>query len=253
MSDSTKRFSSRVDNYIRYRPGYPAEIVDLLKSEYGLTSASLLADIGSGTGISTELFLKNGYQVIGVEPNKDMREAAERLLKDYPGFRSVAGTAEATSLEEHSVDFIIAGQAFHWFIRERTREEFIRILKPNGWVVLIWNDRKTEASPFLIAYEQLLKQFATDYEKVDHKQINPDVIRAFFETGTVSLHVFPNQQLFDLEGLKGRVNSSSYAPEPGHPNYLPLMNALKAEFAKYQVNGRVSFHYDTTVYCGRFD
>jgi ubiquinone/menaquinone biosynthesis C-methylase UbiE len=252
MSDSTKRFSSRVDNYIRYRPGYPAEIIDLLKSQYGLTTDNLIADIGSGTGISSQLFLKNGNSVIGVEPNKEMREAAERLLKGYSKFQSVSGTAEATTVKDHSVDFIVAGQAFHWFNREPTRKEFIRILKPNGWVVLIWNDRKTEATPFLVAYEQLLKRYSTDYEKVDHKQIDAQVIQKFFEPGIASLHAFPNQQLFNLDGLKGRVNSSSYAPEPGHPNYLPLMNALEAAFETYQVNGAVSFDYDTTVYCGQF-
>jgi SAM-dependent methyltransferase len=253
MIDSTKRFSSRVDNYIRYRPGYPVEILDLLKAQYGLATASLIADIGSGTGISTELFLKNGNPVIGVEPNKEMREAAERLLKGHPHFHSVAGTAEATSVESQSVDFIVAGQAFHWFNRETTRREFMRILKPNGWVVLIWNDRKTDASPFLHAYERLLKAYATDYEKVDHKQIDVQVVRTFFEPGPVSLHVFPNRQWFDFEGLKGRLKSSSYAPEPEHPNYSPIMNGLKSIYDEFQQNGIISFEYDTTVYCGQFN
>jgi SAM-dependent methyltransferase len=252
-TDSTKRFSTRVDNYIRYRPGYPAEILDLLKAKYGLTAASLIADIGSGTGISTEFFLKNGNPVAGIEPNKEMREAAERLLKKYPHFRSLSGTAEVTTLDNQSVDLIVAGQAFHWFNREAARREFMRILKPNGWVVLIWNDRKTDATPFLSAYEQLLKAYATDYEKVDHKQIGAQVVRTFFEPGPVSLHVFPNRQQFDFEGLKGRLESSSYAPEPEHPNHSPMMNGLKSIFDEFQQDGKVSFEYDTTIYCGRFD
>lgn len=202
----------------------------MLKNKHGLTATSLITDIGSGTCISSELFLKRGNPVTGVEPNKEMREAAERLLKDYPRFRSVSGTAEATTLESQSVDFIVAGQAFHWFNRETARREFMRILKPNGWVVLIWNDRKTEATPFLSAYERLLKAYATDYDKVDHKQIDAQVVRTFFEPGPVSLEVFPNQQQFDFEGLKGRLESSSYSPEPEHPNYSLMINGLKSIF-----------------------
>src|SRR4051794_38465761 len=171
MSDPTKRFSSRVEDYIKYRPSYPVEILDLLKKSYGLTSLNVVADIGSGTGISTELFLSNGNPVVGVEPNNEMRIAAERLLKAFPNFHSVSGTAEATTLDSSSFDFIVSGQAFHWFNREQARKEFVRILKPEGWVVLIWNDRKTDSTPFLEAYEQLLKTYGTDYEKVNHKQI----------------------------------------------------------------------------------
>lgn len=252
MSDPTKRFSNRVEDYIKHRPGYPVEILDLLKKDYGLTSSSVIADVGSGTGISTELFLKNGNPVIGVEPNKEMREAAERLLKEYPKFRSISATAEATTLDSNSIDFIISGQAFHWFKRDPARKEFIRILKPQGWVVLIWNDRKTDTTPFLKGYEDLLRKYSTDYANVDHKHINEQVINSFFGPGKVFQHAFPNSQTFNFEGLKGRLESSSYTPVAGHPNYEPIMAGLRSIFDLHQQNNQVTFDYDTVVFCGRF-
>src|SRR5262245_64642768 len=157
MTYVTQRFSSLVENYIKYRPGYPNEVIETLRSECGLTSGSIIADVGSGTGILTEMFLRIGNTVYGIEPNREMREAAERLLKDYPRFRSVASRAEETTLDDASVDFITAGQAFHWFDREKTREEFARILRPRGWVALIWNERVTTAERFFIAFAQMLK------------------------------------------------------------------------------------------------
>lgn len=251
MDDSTKRFSSRVDNYIRYRPGYPRGIVETLRGECGFTPDSVVADIGSGTGILTEIFLRYGNLVYGVEPNREMREAAERFLKDYPRFQSVVGQAEATTLADKSVNFLTAGQAFHWFDREKTRTEFVRILKPDGWVALIWNERITTSTPFLIAYEHLLKDYSTDYEKVDHRQIDHDVIRDFFESDDFKLKQFKNVQVFDYEGVKGRLLSSSYAPEEGHPNYEPMLAGLERIFLSYQNDGKVDFEYITQMYYGR--
>ncbi len=205
MTDVTQRFSSRVENYIKYRPGYPDEVIDTLRSECGLTSDSIIADVGSGTGILTEMFLRNGNVVYGIEPNREMREAAERLLKDYPRFHSVATRAEETTLPDHSVDFIVAGQSFHWFDREKARAEFARILRPRGWIALIWNERVTTTTPFLVAYEQLLKDYSTDYEQVDHRRIDDDVIRDFFGSDRFRLKQFKNIQVFDYEGVKGRL------------------------------------------------
>jgi len=251
MKDSTKRFSSRVENYIKYRPGYPPAMIDFLKSTCQLTPELTIADIGSGTGILTELFLKNGNTVFGVEPNQDMREAAERLLKSYPGFRSVAASAEATPLDNQSVDMITAGQAFHWFDRERARKEFVRILKPGGWVVLIWNDRDISARPFFEAYENLLVTFGTDYEAVGHKHVDMKIIGSFFGANSFEFASFPNEQVFDFEGLKGRLLSSSYAPEAGHPKHAPMLETLERIFGEHQTEGKVVFEYDTAVYFGR--
>jgi SAM-dependent methyltransferase len=253
MTDATQRFSSRVENYIKYRPGYPNGVVETLRSECGLTADSIVADVGSGTGILTGMFLRNGNAVYGIEPNREMREAAERLLIDYPRFRSVAAQAEETRLDDAGVDFVTAGQAFHWFDREKTRREFSRILKPRGWVALIWNERVTTTTPFLVAYEQLLKDYSTDYEQVDHRRIDDDVIRVFFGPNQFRLKQFENVQVFDYEGVKGRLLSSSYAPEEGHLNYEPMIAGLEKIFQTYQDEGRVVFEYITQMYYGQLN
>jgi SAM-dependent methyltransferase len=249
--DPTHRFSSRVENYIKYRPGYPPAIVDLLKADCQLTADSVIADVGSGTGILTELFLKNGNRVFGVEPNREMREAAERLLAGYARFTSVAGRAESTLLDDRSVDFVMAGQAFHWFDQAQARREFARILWPGGWVVLVWNERCIEATPFLVAYEQLLQTYGTDYKEVDHKRITRDVLASFFAPAEYRQAAFGNRQVFDCAGLRGRLLSTSYAPEEGHPSYAPMLDALHAVFQAHQADGQVTFDYDTNVYYGQ--
>ena len=210
----------------------------------------MIADIGSGTGKLAELFLANGNPVFGVEPNRDMREAGERLLKEFANFTSVAATAEETTLPARCADFITAGQAFHWFDRKFCRKEFARILKSRGWAVLIWNDRKTQDTRFLIEYEKLLKNYATDYSKVDHKQIDDAVVREFFGF-TPAKKAFPSFQEFDFDGLKGRLLSSSYAPEAGQPGHAEMIRDLKKLFEAHEEKGRVPFIYDTIVYYGR--
>jgi ubiquinone/menaquinone biosynthesis C-methylase UbiE len=247
----TQRFSSRVENYIKFRPRYPVAVVDLLQSECALTPNSTIADIGSGTGILTELLLQNGNPVFGVEPNKEMREAAERMLSNYPTFRSIAATAEATTLAGHSVDLITAGQAFHWFERNETRGEFVRILKPGGWVALTWNDRNISNRPFFKAYENLLVTYGTDYDAVGAKHVDDKIVGDFFAPVSFKRAQFPNQQEFDFEGLKGRLLSSSYAPEAEHPNHAPMLESLRTIFDQYQSGGKVVFEYDTTVYYGQ--
>jgi len=249
--DPTQRFSTRVDNYIKFRPSYPRAIIDLLESEYGLMHDSIVADVGSGTGLLARLFLDHGNVVFGVEPNREMREAGEQLLQDYDRFTSVDGTDEATTLPDHYVDFVTAGQAFHWFDRERARGEWKRILNPKGWAVLVWNERRSNASPFLAGYEQLLLTFATDYAAVNHKQVDAGPISRFFGPAGFTLHTFENRRDFDFEALKGRLLSSSYAPETGHPDHAPMIAELRRLFDIHQTGGAVSFEYDTQVYIGR--
>ncbi len=250
MSESVNRFTSRVEDYARYRPGYPVEIIHLLATECGLTPDSIVADVGSGTGKLSEIFLANGNVVIGIEPNESMRVVAEEIFNDDPRFRSVNGTAEATTLPEASVDLIVAGQAFHWFDPPKTREEWIRILKPGHWVALIWNDRELETTPFLSDYEQMLVDFGTDYAEVRHDKGMP-MIQQFFAGDEFVLKGFPNTQVFDFDGLRGRVRSSSYTPEPNHPSFDPMMRRLEAVFDKHQENGYVNFDYETKVFYGR--
>ena len=250
--DPTQRFSSRVENYIRYRPGYPSEVVELLKRECGLTPDSVLADIASGTGILTHMLLENGNRVFGVEPNPEMRKAGEQFLARYPGFTSVAGSAEATTLDDHSVDVVTAAQAAHWFDREKARREFVRILVPGGWTVLLWNERDTDSNPFLREYEQLLLTYGTDYQEVRHERTT-DAIDTFFVASSFQAKVFHDSQELDAEALEGRLLSSSYTPQAEDASYESMLRELRRIFDQYQRNGRVSFEYTTRVYYGRLE
>jgi SAM-dependent methyltransferase len=247
---SVERFSSRVDDYIRYRPTYPSAIVDLLEEECGLTPQSVIADIGSGTGKLSQILLDNGNLVIGVEPNSGMREAAETILADYKTFQSVDGSAEATTLPDASVNFVLAGQAFHWFDPVKSKLECKRVLKPNGWVALIWNERRVETTPFLRAYEQLLLTFGTDYQEVRHDS-GTALIEGFFAPNKPKTAQFFNFQKFDLAGLTGRLRSSSYTPEPSDPRFEPMITKLKNIFNEHQEAGWVQFEYDTRVFYER--
>lgn len=250
MFDPTKRFSKRVENYIKYRPGYPAEIISLLESECGLTPQSVVADLGSGTGISAELFLKHGNKVFGVEPNADMRAAGERFLANYPNFVSVDASAEVTTVSDHSIDLIVASQAFHWFDREKVKLEFRRILKPHAWVVLIWNGFRVETSPLNTGYQQIVLRYGTDYKEVA-REINGIDVESFFAPLPCKCARFAFKQVFDFEGLKGRLLSSSYAPEPSDPNFNQMIEDLRTLFDVTQKHGQVDFNYETEVYYGQ--
>jgi SAM-dependent methyltransferase len=248
--DPTERFSTRVADYIRYRPSYPEALLAWLARECGLTPRARIADVGSGTGILADLFLRYGCHVDGVEPNADMRAAGERQLAGEPAFHSVDGRAEATTLPGASVDFVTAGQAYHWFDPEATRAEFRRILKPPGWVVLVWNERLVTGG-FLTGYEALLQRLSSDYGRVDHRRIDAAEITRFFTHQAWRTATFPNHQDFDRTGLRGRLLSSSYAPLPGSPGYRPMMEELEALFAAYQQAGQVKVIYETKVYAGQ--
>jgi SAM-dependent methyltransferase len=238
----TERFSPRVADYVRYRPSYPRGVVELLARECGLTPQSQIADIGSGTGLLSGLFLELGCEVFGVEPNADMRRAGERLLADHPGFHSVEGRAESTSLPDHSVDFVTAGQSFHWFDQAQARAEFLRILVPGGWLALVWNERLPSPG-FMNGYEDLVTRYGPERQRVTTEEL-----AAFFGGAGWRMEKMPNQQEFDFEGVRGRFLSSSYAPLPSAANYEPLMAELRRLFDENQTDGRVTLIYETEVY-----
>ncbi len=235
---------------MRYRPGYPREILVLLHDKCGLTQSTDIADVGFGTGLFTRLLLENGNSVTGIEPNSEMRQAGEKFLAEFPRFRALQGTAEATTLANQSVDFVLAAQAAHWFDREGARREFQRILRPRGWVILLWNERITDSTPFLLAYEELLLKYGTDYAEVRHERTT-EVIGEFFESSPYEEANFPMRQAFDLPSLEGRVFSSSYTPQPGDPSYEPLRRELGKLFHRCQTDGQVAFEYWTRVFFGR--
>ena len=250
-SDPTRRFTDRVSDYARYRPSYPPELMELLRAEAGLRPEHVVADVGSGTGLLSEPFLANGNVVYAVEPNRAMAAAAHDALGGNARFRDVDGRAEATGLEPGSVDFIVVGQAFHWFDVPRARTEFLRVLRPRGWVVLVWNIRRVDGTPFLRDYEAFLRQWGTDYKEVSSTYQDQAALSAFFGPGGYQTVMFHNRQAFDLEGLRGRLLSSSYTPAPGHPGREPMLAALPALFERHQAGGQVAFEYDTFVYYGR--
>ena len=275
--DNTQRFSNRVDNYVKYRPGYPRDVLHFLSEIKGFNAHWTVADIGSGTGISTSLFLDNGNTVYAVEPNAPMRGKAEELLGSRAGFISIDGTAENTTLQPASIDLIIAGQAFHWFNPLPTKKEFTRILRPGGAIALMWNERQ-KSSDFEKAYEDLLQTYGTDYKNVNHSNITEKEIAAFFQPDPVQpppvqsspfqpppvqsssvqsspfqppsfqLKVADNRQTFDWERLKGRLLSSSYIPLEPADTYNKMIRDLKNIFETYQQNGFVYFDYQTKVY-----
>jgi len=247
---NTERFSSRVDNYVKYRPQYPVAIIPYLAAEAGLTRTGVVADIGAGTGISAQPFLDNGNNVYAVEPNREMREMSQQLLQRYPNFTAIAGSAEHTTLPAAAVDLIVAGTAFHWFDQAATAAEFKRIGRKNTYVVLMWNVRQAEL-PFEKGYEKLLHQYAIDYKDMQHRNVGASQLAGFFQPGTMKEKSFQNAQIFDFSALKGRLLSSSYVPEKGHPSHDPMMKAVEDLFGKYQEQGMVKFHYETKLYVGR--
>jgi len=193
MPDSTQRFSDRVQNYVRYRPSYPTALIESMARRANLNHESVIADIGAGTGILTKRLLPITGRVHAIEPNPEMRAAAERDLSKQTGFQSINGTAETTTLPHASIDLITAGQAFHWFNIPKTRAEFTRILKPGGQVALIWNERLADTTPFLIAYDQLLKTDSIDYDQVNHSRIDHEAIGRFYNPGAFEEITFPSE------------------------------------------------------------
>ena len=250
FADSKQRFSNRAEDYARYRPGYPREVLDVLRTWCALKPEHVIADIGSGTGLLTKLFLENGNRVFGVEPNAEMRFGGEAFLSSYKNFTSVAGSAENTTLSDNSVNFVAAAQAFHWFDLEPTRREFLRILEPYGRAIIIWNERLLDTTPFLRDYEALLHRFGTDYARVNESYPRADQMLSFYGPNEFTSHALPNYQEFDLDGLCGRLRSSSYAPAPGNPQFEPMIEELQHVYRAHQENGVVRMEYRTHVYTG---
>lgn len=246
MNDSTRRFSRRVDAYVKYRPGYPPALLDFLKEECQLVSDSIIADVGSGTGLLAELFLRNGNRVYGIEPNREMREAAERLLEGFAQFQSIDASAESTTLSNQSVDFVTVGRAFHWFDQDKALSEFLRILKPKGWVVVVWLKRK-KSTPFLAEYEELLWTYAKDYREMRQRRLDSETLlrQRAFQRKTLK-----DERAFDYESVKGQTLSYSVTPEAGDSNYASMQDALCTLFQRHQQNGRVTFEYDLVIYYG---
>ncbi|HUL44905.1 MAG TPA: class I SAM-dependent methyltransferase [Bacteroidota bacterium] len=250
--NSKERFSNRVDDYRKYRPHYPAELIGTLKEVCGLSGRSVVADIGSGTGFMTELLLPHCKRVYAVEPNNEMREAAVESLQSDRRFVSVDGSAEASGLGSGHVDIIVSAQAFHWFNRRLAGTEFRRILKQGGWVVLVWNMRETKCDNFHRELEQFLMTAVPDYLKVHRRHVRPKVLSTSFFHNSVITRYFSGGQELDWQGFRGRMLSASYVPKPRQPGYRETMKGFEEIFRLFQVNGKVVIKHVTEVYLGRF-
>lgn len=246
----TERFSDRAAVYTRGRPTYPDAVVAHLRSEGALPADGVVVDIGVGTGLSAEPFLRAGHTVIGVEPNAAMRAVGDERLAHYGRYVSVSGRAEETTLDAHRAQLVIAGQAFHWFDPERAGMETRRILAPGGWAALIWNDRPATGTAFLEGYEALLRTYGIDYEKVSHRHVDEDAIKRYFAPSLPRVAYFDNPRALAREDLVALVGSASYMPPPGHPRHAAMAAALERLFDTHAADGRVQMHYRTRMHYG---
>lgn len=249
--NNSQRFSNRVDDYVKARPAYPDWVWQVLAQYAGLTEHSVVADVGAGTGLLSRLFLAHGHKVYAVEPNQAMREAANKALGQMTGYVSVAASAEETTLPAASVDFVVVGQAFHWFDAQRAQFEFARILRPGGQVVLVYNERNHTGSAFQAEYEALLQQFGTDYQAVPHHGIGEAARETFFAPAQSQTLMLDNPQPMDWPMLQARLLSSSYAPAAGSPRYALMLTSLKQVFERHQLDGQINFLYQTKVTFGQ--
>ncbi|MGA8162464.1 MAG: class I SAM-dependent methyltransferase [Acidobacteriaceae bacterium] len=251
IPNATQRFTGRVESYRRSRPGYPPALVDLLGRACSLTADSVIADIAAGTGLLSEIFLGAGYRVIAVEPNAEMRAACASLTRDFPQLNVVDGTAEATGLADHSIDLITVAQAMHWFDLDKARAEFVRIVKPGGWCAVLYNNRPPGGDAFHEGYEHLLREFGIDYTTVKQQHMGRKRLAAFFAPSPMECTALLNEQSFDLEGLEGRVLSSSYMPQRGHPRFAAMRAAIQSLFDRTQTGGQVTMKHDCVVCWGQ--
>lgn len=249
---NTELFSNRADFYVRYRPHYPTEIIPFLKNEIGLRNEWIIADIGSGTGISSELFLENGNSLFAVEPNKEMREFAEKAFKGNTLFHSIDGKAEDTTLPTHSIDMLTASQAFHWFDMDAAKKEFQRIAKKNAYLVLIWNIRNPNCK-FQQAYDDMLTQYAPGFLEVSQRNADEKMIHQFFAPQEVKKHSFSNPQSLNFDELKGRLLSTSYVPLKGNLNHKLILNRLQNIYDEFKVDGQITFEYICKLYYGKIN
>jgi SAM-dependent methyltransferase len=247
----TERFSSRVEEYRLYRPGYPAAIVDLLEKECGLTSAARVVDVAAGTGLLSEIFLERGYVVEAIEPNEKMRAACKTLGERWQRLCCTVGTAEATGLPDASADLITVGQAMHWFDLRPTRAEFVRLLSPGGWCAVIYNHRRMGGDALHEGYERILLDFGIDYLKVQRQHMTEEKLAEFFAPDEMKCATLPNHQDLTLEGLEGRIVSSSFMPQPGHACFNEMHAAIERLFEENQRDGVVTIQYDCVVTYGQ--
>ncbi len=250
--DSKQRFSNRVTDYVSARPSYPKSLLDLLSAKIGFDSSWTVLDVGAGTGISSKLFLDNGNAVVAAEPNDAMRTAAEQWLANYPKYRSINSPAESIPLEDHSLNLIIAAQAFHWFDPVQFAKECRRLLNDRGSVAIIWNTFEHDSTPAAVEYHGILRSYSLDFEKIVNKWRQSDLLaQTWFTQESYSYSELRNDQTYDFDQMIARVASSSYMPSRDHPRFESMVDAYRKFHAEFASDGRVTLPCVCKVYLGR--
>jgi len=261
MANET-RFTGKAEIYATYRPSYPTPLLDLIMKQATERQLSIdecvVADIGAGTGKFTALLLEKGFNVIAVEPNQDMLTQLNKLKLQYPDKLSIqSASAEQTGLAKSSVDIIVCAQAFHWFDAKKAKVEWKSILKEEGQVFLIWNQRHIDGSTFMKQYEQLfldldgakhVEQYNL-YRNVGHQYMSVEQLSSFFGQRP-ELFQMEYEQKLDEKGLIGRIVSSSYALNEGDEGYDIFLEQIKQLFSRNEQDGYVSMLYETDCYFG---
>ena len=249
-SNNFERFSTRVANYVKYRPDYPNQLIDTLIQQLKLTPASKIADIGAGTGIFSQLLLDSGLSVTAIEPNQKMLAAAKVQLINYHDFSFRNNSAEQTGLTSNSLDLITVAQAFHWFNNDDSLQEFKRILKQQGQLALMWNQRDLDCQ-FQQQYHRLLLKYCESYDSVNHMNLSTEQITQYYRPNDVQVFEFKHIQHLDYSSLLGRLLSTSYCPASHTSQFSELSAGLKSLFEQYAKAGTIEFNYICKLYLGR--
>ncbi len=248
--DAKTRFTGRASDYAGNRPRYPAELINRLTAMIGLRRDWIIVDMGCGTGISSEPFLHAGCRVIGVEPNPDMRRQALDALGGQERFRIVEGSAEESGLPSRCADLYVAGQALHWFDLEAASAEARRLLKPPHRAVLMWNDRRSDASLFMGAYCAFTTDECPKRAETRRGERGPEAFDRFFGGRTWTELSIRHSRDLSWEGLLGGFHSCSYAPPRDSPEAHRLTPLLRAIFDQYARGGLVRMEYELKAYVG---
>jgi len=236
MNKNINKFSDKADNYAKYRQGYSEDILEYF-SEYGFSSNSIVADVGSGTGKLTKIFLENGNTVYAIKPNDNMRNIADSLLNGFKNYISINGSAENSTLQNGIIDFVVVGQAFHWFDAPKALIEFKKILKKNGVLSIIWYHRKTD-TPFWKGYENILKDNIPEYKGSNYRNFTDEIMEKYFSGDYKKVEKIYSREL-DFVELLGSFSSSSYTPKEDTIEYRNLSKLLNGIFIKYMKNNKI--------------
>ncbi len=251
MMDSRKKFSGKAEVYQESRPRYPQALYQYFRKHFLMGEGAAVADIGSGTGILTKELLKMGCVVYGVEPNDDMRRTAEKQLASYDGYTSIAAAAEHTTLPDHSMDFVIAAQAFHWFNVAQFHKECYRILKPNAMVALVWNFRD-ETADIMLENKKICEKYCKDFHGFSggiHNRL--EKVDCFFD-GDYQTICFQNPVYYTKEQFIKRNLSSSFSIGSGEDNFDDYCCELANLFDVFSQKETVCILYQTVCYFKAF-